>query len=118
MIIIMIIIMIIMPDPVQVGVGLEYLHERNILYRDLKSDNILVVTMDPTAAVNVKISDYGISKFTTSQGMMGMVGTPGYMAPEIMEGQAYNEKVVERVLIEWVFFKVCVIISYILVVVQ
>lgn len=76
----------------QVAVGLEYLHERKIVYRDLKSDNILVCSLDPNVTVNVKISDYGISKFATSQ-MTGMVGTPGYMAPEIMEGQAYDEKI-------------------------
>lgn len=81
--------------PDQVGAGLEYLHNCNILYRDLKSDNILVCSMDPADTVNVKISDYGISKFTTAQGMVGMVGTPGYMAPEIMDGQAYNEKVID-----------------------
>nr|KAG5709901.1 hypothetical protein BaRGS_029943 [Batillaria attramentaria] len=76
----------------QMAVGLEYLHERKILYRDLKSDNILVCSLDPKETVNIKISDYGISKFATSQ-IMGMVGTPGYMAPEIMEGQAYDEKI-------------------------
>ena len=78
----------------QVGAGLEYLHTHNILYRDLKSDNILVCSMELGDTVNIKISDYGISKFTTAQGMVGMVGTPGYMAPEIMDGQAYNEKVI------------------------
>ena len=77
----------------QIALGLEYLHGQKIVYRDLKSDNILVCSLDPNDTINVKISDYGISKFTTSQGMTGMVGTPGYMAPEIMDGQAYNEKV-------------------------
>ncbi|XP_070204815.1 leucine-rich repeat serine/threonine-protein kinase 1-like isoform X2 [Littorina saxatilis] len=77
----------------QVAVGLEYLHNTKIIYRDLKCDNILVCALESTETINVKISDYGISKFTTSQGMMGIVGTPGYMAPEIMDGQAYNEKV-------------------------
>jgi leucine-rich repeat kinase 1 len=43
--------------------------------------------------VNVKLSDYGISKFNTSGGTVGLVGTPGYQAPEIMDGLAYDEKV-------------------------
>ena len=44
----------------------------------------------------VKISDYGISQFVTSQGAKGHVGTPGFMAPEILKylgKEAYNEKV-------------------------
>ncbi|XP_025076879.1 leucine-rich repeat serine/threonine-protein kinase 1-like isoform X3 [Pomacea canaliculata] len=77
----------------QVANGLHYLHKNKVLYRDLKSDNVLICSLDPSDDINVKISDYGISKFATPQGMMGMVGTPGYMAPEIMYGQAYDEKV-------------------------
>ncbi|XP_071114811.1 leucine-rich repeat serine/threonine-protein kinase 1-like [Haliotis cracherodii] len=77
----------------QVAKGLEYLHQHSISYRDLKSDNVLVCSLDVTARHNVKLSDYGISKFATSQGLSGFVGTPGYMAPEIMNKQIYTEKV-------------------------
>ena len=44
----------------------------------------------------VKLSDYGISQFASIQGAKGLVGTPGFMAPEILKyhgKEAYNEKV-------------------------
>lgn len=77
----------------QVASGLGYLHKYGIIYRDLKSDNVLVFSRDLDSPVNVKLSDYGISRFCSSGGTVGLVGTPGYQAPEIIEGQAYDEKV-------------------------
>jgi leucine-rich repeat kinase 1 len=41
----------------------------------------------------VKLSDYGISRFATPQGMLGEEGTPGFQAPEVRAGSTYNEKV-------------------------
>ncbi|XP_067827754.1 leucine-rich repeat serine/threonine-protein kinase 1 [Heptranchias perlo] len=77
----------------QIAVGLAYLHRKNIIFCDLKSDNILVWTLDVTNPVNVKLSDYGISRQSFHEGALGVEGTPGYQAPEIMPGIVYDEKV-------------------------
>ena len=50
-------------------------------------------TLAKDALVHVKLSDYGISRFATPQGMLGEEGTPGFQAPEVRAGSTYNEKV-------------------------
>ncbi|KAJ7783696.1 MAP kinase [Mycena maculata] len=65
----------------QILAGLEYLHSKGILHRDLKSDNILVEMSGVC-----KISDFGISKRTDDQNdaHTAMQGTVFWMAPEVI----------------------------------
>ena len=56
-------------------------------------------------AVQVKLSDYGISQFVATQGARGMVGTPGFMAPEILK---YHGKEVSMYMCVCVYMHVCV----------
>ncbi|XP_051896567.1 leucine-rich repeat serine/threonine-protein kinase 1 isoform X2 [Pristis pectinata] len=77
----------------QIALGLAYLHRKNIIFCDLKSDNVLVWTLDVVCPVNVKLSDYGVSRQSFHEGALGVEGTPGYQAPEIMPGIVYDEKV-------------------------
>ncbi|KAG7278120.1 hypothetical protein CRUP_019430 [Coryphaenoides rupestris] len=77
----------------QVAAGLAYLHRKNIIFCDLKSDNILVWSLEVRDPVNVKLSDYGISRQSFHEGALGVEGTPGYQAPEIRPGIVYDEKV-------------------------
>ncbi|TPX77325.1 hypothetical protein CcCBS67573_g01407 [Chytriomyces confervae] len=78
----------------QVLNGLEYLHERSIIHRDIKGGNILV-NMDGTA----KISDFGISKKNELDmayqlnAKMEFAGSVFWMAPEMSKNIGYSAKV-------------------------
>ncbi|XP_056135379.1 leucine-rich repeat serine/threonine-protein kinase 1 [Lampris incognitus] len=77
----------------QIAAGLAYLHRKRIIFCDLKSDNILVWSLELQNQVNFKLSDYGISRQSFNEGALGVEGTPGYQAPEIRPGIVYDEKV-------------------------
>lgn len=65
----------------QICLGLKHIHDRKILHRDLKGQNIFL-----TKQGIVKIGDFGIAKVlaTTMQNARTVVGTPYYLSPEIV----------------------------------
>jgi len=67
--------------------GMNFLHTKNIIHRDLKSDNVLL-----DAALTPKISDFGISRVKDDSKYTIRVGTSSYMAPEILNSEFYDEK--------------------------
>ncbi|KAF4356104.1 hypothetical protein G4B88_012569 [Cannabis sativa] len=69
-----------------VAFGMEYLHEKNIVHFDLKSDNLLVNLRDPHRPI-CKVGDLGLSKVKCQTLISGSVrGTLPWMAPELLNG--------------------------------
>ncbi|KAM5181160.1 serine/threonine-protein kinase Nek8 [Mantella aurantiaca] len=74
---------------VQILLALHHVHNKLILHRDLKTQNIL---LDKHQMI-VKIGDFGISKILSSKSKAyTVVGTPCYISPELCEGKPYNQK--------------------------
>jgi len=68
--------------------GLKYLHDRRMLHRDLKPQNIML-----DAEGHVKLVDFGFTKLlAANQLAMSVVGTPLYMSPELLQKQGYDDR--------------------------
>ena len=59
-----------------------------IIHRDLKPDNMLVTT-----TYGIKLTDFGEARAMDSEMTMTQVGSPVYMAPEVLRGERYDERV-------------------------
>ena len=73
--------------------GLNYMHLQSVTHRDMKPENILLVS-NQIEDFRVKIADLGFAQqFDKEKGLELVLGTPLYMAPELVQHQKYSEKV-------------------------
>ncbi|KAJ1536816.1 Serine/threonine kinase [Nowakowskiella sp. JEL0078] len=88
----------------EVLLALQFFHSNNIIYRDLKLDNIL---MGPDG--HIKVADYGICKDNMGPGSTTRTfcGTPDYMAPEILMNYRYSK------VVDWWSFGVLIFVMLI-----
>ena len=69
--------------------AIEYLHKHNIIYRDLKPENVLIDSKG-----YIRIADFGLSKITVpDEIMMESCGTPAYVAPEVLLKKGYKKEI-------------------------
>lgn len=72
--------------------GLYFLHSQGVVHRDIKPDNL--VFAQESQGSKVKIIDFSLAEeLEEGKELRGWCGTPGFMAPEILHGEAYGQKV-------------------------
>ncbi|KAL9317035.1 hypothetical protein ACSQ67_013552 [Phaseolus vulgaris] len=76
------------PPRLCIVTGMNYLHQHNIIHRDLKAANLL---MDENYIV--KVADFGVARVKSQSGVMtAETGTYRWMAPEVIEHKPYDHK--------------------------
>ncbi|XP_044300103.1 serine/threonine-protein kinase Nek5 isoform X1 [Varanus komodoensis] len=75
---------------VQICLGLKHIHDRKILHRDVKAQNIFL----NNSGITAKLGDFGIARMlsNTMEFARTCIGTPYYLSPEICENRSYNNK--------------------------
>ncbi|XP_048197399.1 serine/threonine-protein kinase Nek5 [Perognathus longimembris pacificus] len=75
---------------VQISLGLKHIHDRRILHRDIKAQNIFLSKNGMVA----KLGDFGIARVLNNSMELARtcVGTPYYLSPEICQNKPYNNK--------------------------
>lgn len=70
--------------------ALEYIHDRGIMHRDIKPENLILKDEND---FEIKLADFGLAeKLDKKELLFKRCGTPGYVAPEVLEDKKYDTK--------------------------
>ena len=91
--------------------GLDYIHSKGIIHRDIKPENLVIDNKG-----YIRITDFGISKLYSKSNANETSGTPGYMAPEVMNAHQHSYPVdffaLGVMVYEFMLGKVYILINY------
>jgi serine/threonine protein kinase len=74
--------------------ALDHLHKQKVVHRDLKPENILY--SDHSQEAHIKVADFGLARVVSANDVMKTAcGTPGYVAPEILQNKGYDSPAVD-----------------------
>ena len=77
----------------QISSAVEYLHDKYIYHRDIKPSNVLILRPDGTLGPQMKLSDFAfnrLSKKPSAARLYKLVGTKGWMAPEVYDSNTFT----------------------------
>lgn len=83
--------------------GLSDMHEKNIVYRDLKPENVLMDEFGYT-----RLSDLGLACIVPKKGLVGLAGTRGYWAPEMLMRDENNKRIKYGLACDWFSLGCCI----------
>ncbi|KAJ3223914.1 hypothetical protein HDU81_008835 [Chytriomyces hyalinus] len=72
----------------EVVLAFEYLHSANVVYRDLKPENLLIDSRG-----HIRVTDFGFAKHLEADETHTLCGTPDYLAPEVIQAKGYGKAV-------------------------
>ena len=71
--------------------ALEFMHNRGIMHRDIKPENLILKDENE---YDIKLADFGLAEYQDKKDLLfKRCGTPGYVAPEILDDKPYDTKV-------------------------
>ena len=80
----------------EVAAALRFLHQHGIIFRDLKAANVLLWSLEEDSLCHCKVTDFGIATHLAPFGALGVQGTKGFIAPEVLflgkKKAVYNHK--------------------------
>ena len=80
----------------EVAAAIRFLHQHGIIFRDLKAANVLLWCLDEESLCHCKVTDFGIATHLAPFGALGIQGTKGFIAPEVLfigkKKAVYNHK--------------------------